>query len=51
MSTIAKNIAKVRTRIREAAQACGRDPESVGLLAVKWLFLYFLYKKRIFLKV
>lgn len=34
MSTIAKNIAKVRTRIREAAQACGRDPESVGLLAV-----------------
>lgn len=34
MSTIAKNIAKVRTRIREAAQACGRDHESVGLLAV-----------------
>ena len=34
MSTIAKNIAKVRTRIREAAQACGRDPETVGLLAV-----------------
>ncbi len=34
MSTIAKNIAKVRTRIREAAQACGRDPQTVGLLAV-----------------
>ncbi len=34
MSTIAKNIAKVRTRIREAAQACGRDPDTVGLLAV-----------------
>ena len=34
MSSIAKNIAKVRTRIREAAQACGRDPETVGLLAV-----------------
>ena len=34
MSTIAKNIAKVRSRIREAAQACGRDPETVGLLAV-----------------
>ncbi|WP_374441619.1 YggS family pyridoxal phosphate-dependent enzyme [Pseudomonas panipatensis] len=34
MSTIAENIAKVRTRIREAAQACGRAPESVRLLAV-----------------
>ncbi|MBA1265403.1 YggS family pyridoxal phosphate-dependent enzyme [Stutzerimonas sp. NM35] len=34
MSTIAKNIAKVATRIREAAQAAGRDPETVGLLAV-----------------
>lgn len=34
MSTIAKNIAKVATRIREAAQAAGRDPDSVGLLAV-----------------
>lgn len=34
MSTIAKNIAKVRTRIREAAQACGRDPQTIGLLAV-----------------
>ncbi|WP_028238421.1 YggS family pyridoxal phosphate-dependent enzyme [Stutzerimonas azotifigens] len=34
MSTIALNIAKVGTRIREAAQAAGRSPESVGLLAV-----------------
>lgn len=34
MSTIAKNIAKVRSRIREAAQASQRDPDSVGLLAV-----------------
>jgi PLP dependent protein len=34
MSTIAENIAKVRERIREAAQASRRDPEAVGLLAV-----------------
>jgi len=34
MSTIAKNIAKVAARIREAAQAAGRDPATVGLLAV-----------------
>ena len=34
MSTIHDNIAKVRTRIREAAQACGRDPQTVRLLAV-----------------
>jgi pyridoxal phosphate enzyme (YggS family) len=34
MSTIEKNIAKVAARIREAAQAVGRDPASVGLLAV-----------------
>lgn len=34
MSTIARNIAKVRARIREAALAAGRDPEAVGLLAV-----------------
>ncbi len=34
MSTIAKNIAKVATRIREAAQAVGRDPGTVGLMAV-----------------
>ena len=34
MSTIANNIAKVATRIREAAQAVGRDPGTVGLLAV-----------------
>ncbi|MBW5415596.1 YggS family pyridoxal phosphate-dependent enzyme [Pseudomonas sp. MAG002Y] len=34
MSTIAENIATVRTRIQAAAQACGRDPETVGLLAV-----------------
>jgi pyridoxal phosphate enzyme (YggS family) len=34
MSTIAKNIAKVATRIREAAQASQRDPEAIGLLAV-----------------
>lgn len=34
MSTIANNIAKVATRIREAAQAAGRDPDTVGLLAV-----------------
>ena len=34
MSTIEEKIAKVRTRIREAAQGVGRDPASVGLLAV-----------------
>ena len=34
MSTIEKNIAKVAARIREAAQAAGRDPATVGLLAV-----------------
>lgn len=34
MSTIHDNIAKVRTRIREAAQASGRDPQAVQLLAV-----------------
>ena len=34
MSTIAENIAKVRERIREAAQASQRDSKSVGLLAV-----------------
>ena len=34
MSTIPDNIAKVRTRIREAAQASGRVPEDVRLLAV-----------------
>ncbi len=34
MSTIATNIAKVGTRIREAAQAAGRDPDEVLLLAV-----------------
>lgn len=34
MSTIAENIAKVGVRIREAAQASGRDFASVGLLAV-----------------
>ncbi|TXH86597.1 MAG: YggS family pyridoxal phosphate-dependent enzyme [Pseudomonas sp.] len=34
MSTIAENIAKVRARIREAAQAFERNPESIGLLAV-----------------
>jgi pyridoxal phosphate enzyme (YggS family) len=34
MSTIHDNIAKVRTRIREAAQASGRDPQTVQLLAV-----------------
>lgn len=34
MSTIADNIAKVRARIREAAQASGREHSSVGLLAV-----------------
>jgi hypothetical protein len=34
MSTIAENIAKVGARIREAAQASGRDPASVALLAV-----------------
>ncbi len=31
---IAKNIAKLRERIRIASQICGRDPESVCLLAV-----------------
>ncbi|MBM7062364.1 YggS family pyridoxal phosphate-dependent enzyme [Pseudomonas sp. UL073] len=34
MSNIAKNIAKVGERIREAAQAAQRDAASVGLLAV-----------------
>ncbi len=34
MSTIAENIAKVGERIREAAQASGRDLDSIGLLAV-----------------
>ncbi len=34
MSTIAENIAKVGERIRAAAQASGRDLDSVGLLAV-----------------
>ncbi|MET1080417.1 MAG: YggS family pyridoxal phosphate-dependent enzyme [Pseudomonas sp.] len=34
MSTIAENIAKVGVRIREAAQASGRDCASIGLLAV-----------------
>ncbi len=34
MSTIEEMIAKVRARIREAAQAAQRDPASVGLLAV-----------------
>ena len=34
MSMIAENIAKVRARIREAAQAFERNPETIGLLAV-----------------
>lgn len=34
MSTIAENVAKVGTRIQEAALATGRVPEEVGLLAV-----------------
>ncbi|OEO23313.1 YggS family pyridoxal phosphate enzyme [Pseudomonas sp. J237] len=34
MSTIAENIAKVGARIREAAQAAGRESTSIGLLAV-----------------
>lgn len=34
MSTIANNIAKVAARIREAAQAVGRNPDEVHLLAV-----------------
>ncbi|UVE18112.1 YggS family pyridoxal phosphate-dependent enzyme [Pseudomonas sp. LS44] len=34
MSTIAKNIAKIGERIREAAHACGRPAEAIGLLAV-----------------
>jgi PLP dependent protein len=34
MSTIAENIAKVGARIREAAQASGRDFQQIGLLAV-----------------
>lgn len=34
MSTIAENIAKVGARIREAAQASGRDCAAIGLLAV-----------------
>ncbi|MGC3645872.1 YggS family pyridoxal phosphate enzyme, partial [Pseudomonas aeruginosa] len=31
---MAENIAKVAAPIREAAQAAGRDPATVGLLAV-----------------
>ncbi|WP_462380768.1 YggS family pyridoxal phosphate-dependent enzyme [Pseudomonas sp. Marseille-QA0892] len=34
MSTIAENIAKVARRIRDAAQAAGRNEHAVGLLAV-----------------
>src|SRR5690606_22298021 len=34
MSTIAENIAKVGARIREAAQASGRNPQGIGMLAV-----------------
>lgn len=34
MSTIAENISTLAERIRDAAQASGRDPASVGLLAV-----------------
>lgn len=34
MSTIATNIAKVGVRIREAAQAVGRDPDEVRVLVV-----------------
>jgi len=34
MSTIPESVAKVRARIREAAQASGRDPQDVQLLAV-----------------
>lgn len=34
MSTIEEKIAKVRARIREAAQGVGRDPAGIGLLAV-----------------
>lgn len=34
MSTIESNIAKVATRIREAAQAAAREPDEVRLLAV-----------------
>ena len=33
-TTIAQNIAKLRERIRTAAQNCGRDPASITLLAV-----------------
>ncbi|ACO76568.1 alanine racemase domain protein [Azotobacter vinelandii CA] len=34
MSSIPESVAKVRARIREAAQASGRDPQNVRLLAV-----------------
>ena len=34
MSTIAENIANVRERIRRAAEAAGRPPEAITLLAV-----------------
>lgn len=34
MSTIAENISTLRARIHNAAQTAGRDPDSVGLLAV-----------------
>src|SRR5687767_11690682 len=34
MATIADNLQAVKSRIRRAAEAAGRDPASVGLLAV-----------------
>ena len=34
MTTISANLQAVRARIRAAAGACGRDPESIALLAV-----------------
>lgn len=34
MSTLRSRIDEVRTRIRTAAQSCGRDPESIQLIAV-----------------
>ena len=37
MSTIAENLAAVQARIRRACESCGRDPETVRLVAVSKL--------------
>jgi len=38
MATIGANLQAVRQRIANAAQACGRDPEDIGLIAVSKTF-------------